>query len=405
MGRGDLERPTSPRCRRAGPRTTTPSRVCTRPGSTFKLITATAGAAGRCLNARASTTTTPARSRSPAARHRASTATPAASSTTTRATARGTYNISGALTVSSDAFFYNLGDLFWQQPGQVRHDADPERGDPVRRGDDHRRSTCPARHRAGSTAISTRAEAARRRPPRPSPTRHRGSPATTSRWPSARAGPSSRPIEQAVAYSTFANGGTRYAPQVASEIVDPVTGKVVKKFDPKVDRARGDLADELPAPSCQGLEGVISNQNGTAYGDFPGFPSSWNLAGKTGTASNQAGQEPNSWFVAFGPEPEPAVPRAGRHRPGRLRRPGGGAAGAQHLQLPRGQPARRSARRSRRRRRVEPAEQLATDHHHDDHRPGTAATTTTPHHGGWPRPAAPPPATEHRRRRAAERSS
>ena len=29
------------------------------------------------------------------------------------------------------------------------------------------------------------------------------------------------PIEQAVAYATFANGGTRYAPQVASQIVDP----------------------------------------------------------------------------------------------------------------------------------------------------------------------------------------
>jgi penicillin-binding protein 2 len=40
------------------------------------------------------------------------------------------------------------------------------------------------------------------------------------------------PIEQAVAYSTFANGGTRYAPQVASQIVDPLTGKVVKKLAP-----------------------------------------------------------------------------------------------------------------------------------------------------------------------------
>ena len=29
------------------------------------------------------------------------------------------------------------------------------------------------------------------------------------------------PIEQAVAYSTFANGGTRYAPQVAAAIVSP----------------------------------------------------------------------------------------------------------------------------------------------------------------------------------------
>jgi penicillin-binding protein 2 len=55
----------------------------------------------------------------------------------------------------------------------------------------------------------------------------------------------------------------------------------------------------------QGFEGVIANPHGTAYADFQGFPSNWNLAGKTGTASNQAGQEPNSWFVAFGPNPNP----------------------------------------------------------------------------------------------------
>ena len=33
------------------------------------------------------------------------------------------------------------------------------------------------------------------------------------------------PIEQAVAYATFANGGTRYAPEVASEIVEPDHGQ------------------------------------------------------------------------------------------------------------------------------------------------------------------------------------
>jgi penicillin-binding protein 2 len=112
------------------------------------------------------------------------------------------------------------------------------------------------------------------------------------------------PIEQAIAYATFANGGTRYAPQVASEIVNPMTGKVVHKFEPN---AIGHVAISPTNYSAilQGLEGVISNQNGTAYGDFVGFPSSWNLAGKTGTASNQANQEPNSWFVAFGPNPNP----------------------------------------------------------------------------------------------------
>jgi penicillin-binding protein 2 len=55
----------------------------------------------------------------------------------------------------------------------------------------------------------------------------------------------------------------------------------------------------------QGFEGVVSNRSGTGYNAFLGFPTNWNLAGKTGTASNQAGQEPNSWFVAFGPNPNP----------------------------------------------------------------------------------------------------
>ena len=59
-------------------------------------------------------------------------------------------------------------------------------------------------------------------------------------------------------------------------------------------------------PILQGLEGVISNPSGTAYGAFQGFPlQQFPLAGKTGTASNAPSLEPNSWFVAFGPVPNP----------------------------------------------------------------------------------------------------
>jgi penicillin-binding protein 2 len=60
-------------------------------------------------------------------------------------------------------------------------------------------------------------------------------------------------------------------------------------------------------PILAGLEGVIdsSNPQGTAYQDFEGFPSSFPLAGKTGTASVVPGQAPTSWFVAFGPLPNP----------------------------------------------------------------------------------------------------
>jgi penicillin-binding protein 2 len=112
------------------------------------------------------------------------------------------------------------------------------------------------------------------------------------------------PIEQAVAYSTFANGGTRYAPQVASQIVDPLTGKVVKKLAPQV-TGHVTISPANYAAMLSGFEGVISNPRGTGYQAFAGFPTSWNLAGKTGTASNQKGLEPNSWFVAFGPNPNP----------------------------------------------------------------------------------------------------
>ncbi len=112
----------------------------------------------------------------------------------------------------------------------------------------------------------------------------------------------SRPLSRRSSYATFANGGTRYAPQVASEVVDPETGQVIKKITPQV-TGHVSISPVNYAAILQGLEGVITK--GTAAQDFQGFPASWNLAGKTGTASNQPGQEPNSWFVAFGPNPNP----------------------------------------------------------------------------------------------------
>ncbi len=50
----------------------------------------------------------------------------------------GTYNVSSALTASSDAFFYNLGEMFWEQ--QSKYGAYPIQSEAaaVRRGDDHR---------------------------------------------------------------------------------------------------------------------------------------------------------------------------------------------------------------------------------------------------------------------------
>ena len=214
----------------------------------------------------------------------------------------GSYNISGALTVSSDSFFYNLGQMFWQNRGTY--------------GDTPIQNQATAYGEGTITGIDVPGEAQGRvdgylvraqlhaEAPKAFPYAASWFTGDNIEMAFGQGETVLTPIEQAVSYATFANGGTRYAPEVASQIVDPLTGKVVKKIEPKV-TGHVALSPTNYSAILQGLQGVISNQNGTGYQDFVGFPSSWNLAGKTGTASNQANQEPNSWFVAFGPNPNP----------------------------------------------------------------------------------------------------
>ena len=214
----------------------------------------------------------------------------------------GTYNVTGALTVSSDSFFYNLGQMFWTQRGQfgdtpIQNEA-TDYGEGTITGID-----LPGEAQGRVDSYLTRAKL------------HAEAPKGFPYAPSWFTGDNIElafgqgetvltPIEQAVAYSTFANGGTRYAPQVASQVVDPVTGKIIKKIEPQV-TGKVAISPANYSAMLAGFEGAISNPHGTAYQDFQGFPTSWNLAGKTGTASNQQGLEPNSWFVAFGPNPNP----------------------------------------------------------------------------------------------------
>jgi penicillin-binding protein 2 len=213
----------------------------------------------------------------------------------------GEVDLATALTVSSDSYFYNLGNLFWDERGTLGQDAIQNVAGQYGEGEvtgidipgegQGRVDSQPERQKLHAEAPTAF----------PNTTWYAGDNIEMAFGQGATA---LTPIEQAVAYSTFANGGTRYAPEVANAIVDPLTGKVVKQFTPTV-TGHVNLPASISAPILQGLEGVISNPHGTAYSDFTGFPASWNLAGKTGTASNELNREPNSWFVAFGPNPNP----------------------------------------------------------------------------------------------------
>jgi penicillin-binding protein 2 len=218
--------------------------------------------------------------------------------------ALGEIDISRALTVSDDDFFYNLGALFYQQSTQY--------------GQTPIQDQAAAYGLGELTGIDLPGEAVGHVDSGPERAKlHAESPTgfPNTSWLEGdniemafgQGATAITPIEQAVAYATFANGGTRYAPQVAAAIVSP-TGQVIKKFAPQV---TGHV--NLPGATYQailtGLEGVINSgapgDTGTAYSSFQGLNYPGGLAGKTGTADSELGKEPTAWFVAFGPTVNP----------------------------------------------------------------------------------------------------
>jgi penicillin-binding protein 2 len=107
------------------------------------------------------------------------------------------------------------------------------------------------------------------------------------------------PLQLADAYSTFANGGTRYAPRVGVRIISP-SGKVVKVFGKKV-MQHVDLPPSVHSIMLKGFEQEILNPLGTGYYAFLNYPySKYPIAGKTGTAS-VTNRTPTGLYASFGP--------------------------------------------------------------------------------------------------------
>ena len=120
------------------------------------------------------------------------------------------------------------------------------------------------------------------------------------------------PLQLANAYAGFANGGTVYAPRLALDVRtqgDPAAGiapQVVQTFTSKVN-ATIPLSAADHAAMVAGFEGVVNNPKGTAYDDFAGTPlAGKDIAGKTGTAQVTApGKQNTSVFTSFAPATAP----------------------------------------------------------------------------------------------------
>jgi penicillin-binding protein 2 len=107
------------------------------------------------------------------------------------------------------------------------------------------------------------------------------------------------PIQLASAYATLANGGTRFSPRLADAVFG-VSGKEIRPL-PAIDVGHVDIPDRDTL--LAGFTGVAENPKGTAAQVFAGFPKGL-VAGKTGTAQVQ-GKQSTAWFVGMTPAAQP----------------------------------------------------------------------------------------------------
>jgi penicillin-binding protein 2 len=111
------------------------------------------------------------------------------------------------------------------------------------------------------------------------------------------------PLQLANAYATLVNGGTVWAPHVGSAIRDVVRDSSVP-VEPR-QQAKAEMPPEGRGAILQGLERVVTSEEGTAAPAFSGFPlATFPIAGKTGTAE-VFGKQDTALFVGFGPVFDP----------------------------------------------------------------------------------------------------
>ena len=108
------------------------------------------------------------------------------------------------------------------------------------------------------------------------------------------------PLQMAEVAAAVANQGTLMKPHLTSKIVDP-DGRVVKRIEPQVQSV---VMKPATAAAVTGMMEAVVNEGTGTSAQIPGVQ----VAGKTGTAETQIGQTINNvWFIAFAPARNPSV--------------------------------------------------------------------------------------------------
>ena len=109
------------------------------------------------------------------------------------------------------------------------------------------------------------------------------------------------PLQMAVAYAAIANGGRVVRPHLGLEIEDG-QGRLIQRIERAAAR-RVKFDPGHRQAIMDGLRLAVQAPNGTSYDVFAGWPHDrFPVFGKTGTAE-RPGQADQSWYVAFVPSP------------------------------------------------------------------------------------------------------
>jgi penicillin-binding protein 2 len=245
----------------------------------------------------------------------------------------GSVDLPRALTVSSDVYFYKVGNDFWVQyrtegqaaghTGDLAGDLIPDAEHPVGNAIQHTARDFGFGELTGigfgeSPDLSAgiipnheyRAEVNKNSTDRFSRAWLRGDSANLA---VGQGDVLVTPLQLALAYATLGNGGALNVPRVASAVRqsaatldDGQLGAVDHTIDRQV-RRNVDLPPEVRDPILEGLHGAINSGEGTAYGAFADYVG-YSIVGKTGTA--QVSGEDTAWFVCvMNPENNPNQPQ------------------------------------------------------------------------------------------------
>jgi penicillin-binding protein 2 len=110
------------------------------------------------------------------------------------------------------------------------------------------------------------------------------------------------PLQMAVAYAALGNGGKVLRPHLGDD-VESVTGRVLEEISPSP-RREIDLSPTTRNTIMTGLTRAATEPGGTSYPVFGNFP--FAVAGKTGTAQ-RPNQPDQSWYIVLAPARNPQI--------------------------------------------------------------------------------------------------